>query len=103
MAIDCGFHITPPEVVLNAIKVYKESNNWMGQFLEECCYVGKSYQEKSGELYQKYRCFCASNGEFTRSTTDFYCELERLGFERRKTKKGAFVYGIMVKEEDFLD
>lgn len=103
MAIDCGFHITPPEVVLNAIKVYKEANNWMGHFLEECCYVGDSYQEKSGELYQKYRCYCTSNGEYTRSTTDFYGELERLGFVRNKTKKGIIIKGLMLKIEDFLE
>ena len=70
-AIDKNFHTTLPDVVEAAIQAYREDNDWLGQFLEECCEIDPSYKEKSGELYQAYRAHCMQNGEYIRSTTDF--------------------------------
>jgi len=43
------------------------------------------------------------NGEFTRQNGDFNSALENAGFSKRKTKKGAFFYGLKLKEgQDFL-
>ena len=46
--IDNGYHLTQPSVVKDAIKKYKENNDWFSQFLDECCEVGDSFSEKSG-------------------------------------------------------
>jgi P4 family phage/plasmid primase-like protien len=91
-----------PEVVKNAIAVYRENNDWFNAFLDECCEVESTYMAKSGELYQEYRSYCQRMGEYTRSTTDFYAELENQGFKRKRTKNGIMVYGLCVKS-DFLD
>lgn len=101
-AIDINFHFVVPKCVQDAIKAYKENNDWLGSFLEDCCEMDKSYQQKSGEFYQEYRAYCGRNGEYIRSTTDFYTAIETAGFERRKTKKGVFVYGVRLKEEELL-
>lgn len=75
----------------------------MGHFINECCDVDPSFTEKSGELYQKYREYAAQNGEFTRQNGDFNSALENAGFSKRKTNKGAFIYGLKLKEgQDFL-
>lgn len=100
--IDRHFKLDVPQCVKNAIHAYRESNDWMSAFLEDCCEVDKTYQQKSGELYQEYRAYCARNGEYTRSTTDFYTGLENAGFERKRTKKGIIVYGLKIKSE-FLE
>lgn len=102
-AIDANFHFIVPSCVQEAIKAYRENNDWLASFLEDCCEVDKSYQQKSGEFYQEYRAYCGRNGEYTRSTTDFYTALDVVGFERRKTKRGSFIYGVRLKEEDFLN
>ena len=53
---------------------------------------------------QAYRAYCLQNGEFTRSTTDFYSAIEKAGFVRRKTRSGIMVHGLSLKEgQDFLD
>ena len=88
-----------PKRVVTAINTYKANNDWMGNFLEDCCEIGDSFMEKSGSLYGEYRAYCAQNGEFTRSTTDFYAALEFSGFERKKSNKGVFVKGIRLKSE----
>lgn len=101
--IAANYQIARPQCVLDAIGAYREGNDWLGTFLKECCEVDKSYQEKSGVLYQKYRDFCNENGEFVRSTTDFYAALELAGYKKKRTTKGNFVYGVAVKNLDFLE
>lgn len=104
MAMDHCFHSTLPQVVKDAIESYREDNNWLGQFLDECCEKDPSFVEKSGELYQAYRAYCLQNGEFTRSTTDFYAALDKAGFNRYRKSTGVKVYGLKLKEgQDFLE
>lgn len=101
-AIDCDFRLKKPQVVEDAISEYRDKNNWLGIFLEDCCEVDASYTQKSGELYQEYRAYCDHIGEYTRSTTDFYTALENAGFKKKKTRVGAIVEGIRLKS-DFLE
>lgn len=99
-AISRNFHIPAPSCVEEAIKSYREDNDWLGHFLGECCEADKAYREKSGELYQEYRSYCMRTGEYARSTADFYNALELAGFSRRKSKAGMIVYGLRLKEEN---
>lgn len=103
-AIDKDFHTDLPDVVEAAIKAYREDNDWLGQFLEECCEMDPSYKEKSGELYQAYRAHCMQNGEYIRSTTDFYSSMDKAGFKRIRKNTGVQVMGLKLKEgQDFLN
>ena len=91
-----------PAVVSEAIRQYRENNDWLSIFIEDSCEVDKTYTQKSGEFYQEYRAYCSRNGEYVRSTTDFYTGLETVGFTRKKTKEGIMITGIRLKSE-FLD
>ena len=103
-AIRKKFKIEEPEAVRKAVEKYREDNDWLGQFLDAHCDVDPSFTEKSGDLYQQYRIVCMQTGEYTRSTSDFYGNLEKAGFFRHKTKKGIVVHGLRLKEgQDFLD
>lgn len=103
-AIDKGFKFKAPEIVSKAIDAYREENDWLGQFIEEHCELDPSYEAKSSELYQAYRAKCLLNGEYIRSTTDFYGSLERAGFTRRRTRKGRMIQGLQLKEGiDFME
>lgn len=100
--IEDNFKLEKPKVVRDAIAKYKEDNNWLGEFLEECCEIDKTYIEKSGQLYSEYRAFCIRTGAYARSTTDFYNALSSEKFQRRRSKKGSFIYGLKLKS-DFID
>ncbi len=91
-----------PAVVSEAIRQYRENNDWLSIFIEDSCEVDKTYTQKSGEFYQEYRAYCSRNGEYARSTTDFYTGLETAGFMRKKSKTGTVIHGIRLKSE-FLD
>lgn len=101
--IAADFQIEPPQCVKDAIGSYRDDNDWLGRFLAECCEIDKTYRERSGELYQEYRRYCTENGEFARSTTDFYGALDQAGFERKKTSSVRIILGLRIKAEDFLD
>lgn len=101
-AISNNFKLKIPKGVEDAVNRYRDNNDWLSIFIEDCCEVDVSYQQKSGEFYQEYRTYCSRTGEYIRSTTDFYTGLENAGFERRKGKQGNFVYGVCLKS-DFLD
>lgn len=101
--IEANFKTKEPKVVKDAIEAYRIDNDWLGQFLDECCDIGTELTEKSGELYQAYRAHCMQNGEYIRPTSDFYSSMDKAGFVKRKTNKGMVVYGLSLKEgQDFL-
>ncbi len=101
-AIAAGFKIPVPQCVVDAVERYRQNNDWLSIFIEDCCEVDPSFIQKSGEFYQEYRACCARTGEYARSTTDFYTGLEIAGFERRRTKTANVVVGIRLKSE-FMD
>lgn len=101
--IAAKYRLTLPKCVVEAIGRYRESNNWFGLFVDECCEVDEGYEQKSGEFYQEYRAFCLRTGEYPRSTTDFYAAVDQAGYTRKRTRKGCFIYGIRLKSEDFAN
>ena len=65
---------------------------------------GYNYKAKSGELYQAYRAHCMQNGEYIRSTTDFYSSMDKAGYNRIRKNTGVQVVGLKLKEgQDFLE
>ena len=100
--IEDNYHIEPPQKVQDAIRKYKENNDWMSHFLMECCEVDESYTAKSGEVYNSYRSYCTQVGDFIRSTADFYTALESNGFDRKKTRDCNLIIGLRLKS-DFLE
>lgn len=97
--IAAGYHLDPPECVRAATSTYRENNDWLASFIEECCETGDGYVAASGELYTQYRYFCQRTGEYTRSTSDFYTAVEFAGYTRKRTKTGRMVYGLRLKSE----
>ena len=97
--ISNDYKIVQPKVVRDAIQKYKENNDWLAHFLDDCCEVGDDFEAKSGEFYNAYRSYCLQMGEYTRSTTDFYSALESTGVVRKRTRTGVIIYGLKLKSE----
>ena len=100
--VAADFKVDRPQCVLDAIGAYRDGNDWLGAFINDCCETDASYQEKSGDLYKRYREYCSESGEYVRSTTDFYTALEQAGFKRKKLNSGKYIVGLCLKF-DFLD
>lgn len=96
------FDIRKPVVVDEAIQKYKENNDWLTHFLDDCCEIDPSFSAKSGDVYNAYRSYCMQVGEYIRSTSDFYTALETVrGFDRRRTSKANIIIGLQLKS-DFM-
>lgn len=97
------YKIKPPKVVADAIAEYRGMNDWLSQFMEDCCEVQDGLEQKSGDLYQEYRAYCLRTGEYARNNADFTAALEKRGFMRKKKKSGMWVQGLQLKDTDFAE
>lgn len=101
--IEHEYKIKPPKVVADAIAGYRGMNDWLSQFMEDCCDIKDGLEQKSGDLYQEYRAYCLRTGEYARNNADFTAALEKRGFMRKKKKSGMWVQGLQLKDTDFAD
>lgn len=89
-----GHNIVHPEAVEAATKQYRDAEDWINNFLQECCEKGE-YEEAGGKLYETYKDWCAQNNEsYVRRSRDFALQLELQGFEKRRTMKGVVWMGL---------
>ena len=102
--IAANYQISRPQCVLDAIGSYREGNDWLGNFINECCDREiRAIRQKSGELYRQLsENTVIENGEFVRSTSDFYSALEQAGYKRKRTTQCNVIVGLCIKF-DFLD
>jgi putative DNA primase/helicase len=93
---DCK--ITLPAVVAEATAQYKNAEDWLGNFLQECCEMGE-YEESGGSLFDAYKEWCGQNNEsYVRRSRDFASALELQGFEKRRTMHGSVWKGLRLIE-----
>lgn len=109
IVIDNKFHIEEPNVVLEACKRYKNENDWLHQFINECCKLGEEEKVGSGELYQKYRNYAWHRNEFVRPSNDFKAAMEMAGFKTTHPHNKVYYHGIRLLtdaelgiDDDFL-
>lgn len=104
---DSKFKIKNPKVVQEAIDSYKKDNDWFGKFVDNCCEANPGEECKSSDLYQAYRAYATSQGEYPRGTIEFYTELERRGFRKVPRREHGvrlvFVKGLSIINADAID
>ena len=103
--VDLNFKIPLPPCVRAAIEQYRQDNDWINHFLDERCLIGSNYQTGAGRLYEAYRKHCDETGEYKRSAADFKKAMQGSGFQYRKTKLGAFCFGLMLaaRADEFIE
>ena len=87
--IENKYKLETPNAVRKATEQYAAAENWVANFVEECCETGPNCQEQGGRLYDAYRAWTQSNGEYTRRSTDFAAALEGTGFVKRRVRTGT--------------
>jgi len=111
MFIAGDFKLPECQRVNDAVGKYREENDWMGAFLDECCIVGELETCGGGVLYKTYKAWATETGEYARRNRDFADALRLAGFSLKKTRKGAIWSGLSLSgdrnygttpEEDFL-
>ena len=98
--IEADYDPPAPACVREAVRAYRDENDWLSHFLDECCEISENSREKSGELFAAYRAFCARTGEYARSIADFSRALDQRGFERRRSSSGVTVFGLALRRDE---
>lgn len=90
-----------PLVVREAVEVYREEMDSVGQFIESECEVGPLHHVEVTSLYGQYRSWSASQGCPSLPKTTFGASLEERGYTRaRDTKTGRFIrWGLQLRTE----
>ena len=97
--IAAGYHIEQPECVKEAIREYRQQNDWFHNFINDRCESGGSFTEGSQTMYLNYRSYCDEVGDYKRSAAEFKSEMIKAGYKWHKTKTGAVYHGIRVTPE----
>lgn len=92
-----NYQLKVPQSVQEATKLYRASEDWINNFLQECCEKGKDFEESGGRLFDAYKKWCEENNEsYVRRSRDFADELERQGFDKRRTMRGSIWIGLKI-------
>ncbi len=97
--IEADYIIEQPQIVKDAIESYRQENDWLNNFLTECCDIEDGSTERAGEVYDAYKTHCAGLNEYVRHAADLKAALLAAGFNWKKTNKGALYYGFKLKRE----
>jgi len=95
-----GGDIELPQAVMDATAEYKSSEDWMTNFLNDCCDTSsKSYTIAGPSLFTAYKRWAENNGEYVRRMQDFSKELKARGFTGRHTMRGNYWDGVKLSAE----
>jgi P4 family phage/plasmid primase-like protien len=89
-----------PDVVRDATRQFRESNDIPALFVEERCIKGADKQIKASELYSEYKHWCEDTGHKVQSSTTIAEDWRRLGFERFAKKGCKYWRGVDLQEHD---
>ena len=94
--------LNPPACVREATQKYRNRNDKIGRFLDECCEKDPGGKVKRGSIYQAYRHWCnmGENRFKPIGSTTFYGELEMRGFQIAKTRDAHVIRDIKLKTDE---
>lgn len=92
--IDNKYNLPDCKAVVDAIDKYREDNDWLSSFINDCCNTGELEKAAGGQLYKAYRNWCQETGEYIRCNRDFAEVLRVAGYTMKKTNKGNIWTGI---------
>jgi putative DNA primase/helicase len=88
-----------PECVVEATREYREEQDVIGQFIEECCVISENAQARAGELWTTFKEWTSENGFHQGTSTAFGRKLSERGFRKSRDGKGFIYQGIGVKSD----
>jgi putative DNA primase/helicase len=89
-----------PVAVKGATVRWRESNDVPAMFVAEECKINQEKSERSNDLYRCYQFWCERNGHKPKSSTQIAEDWRRLGFERKRDKRGVFWCGVELRKHN---
>lgn len=96
-----GFSLTLPDCVGEATEEYRSRENWLENFIDDCCERAEGARAGARELYLAYKEWTQNAGErYIRSEKEFSYELDRLGFRKIIPKNRKTWLGIALLKQN---
>ena len=77
-----GYQLQTPDVIEEVTKSYRGQEDWLSNFITECCTRGADRRTGAAELYQEYRAWAQRSGDYVRRLPDFNTAMEAAGFHK---------------------
>lgn len=92
--------LNPPNVVRAATKEYRENEDLLGRFIDECCTVHPQAMVAAGKLRKAYEQWCSENGYRPKSGNKFSEYLiNQRDFDRNDDGRHRIYLGICLKPD----
>ncbi len=88
-----------PEAVMAATNEYRQEQDSLNTFLEDCCVCEIGARTTARELYTRYVTWCEENGERAESQKRFGMRLAERGFTKQKSSCIVW-HGVRLRTED---
>ena len=75
-----GCKLKPPAAVKATTNEYRQREDWLQRFVNECCTRDPHARTLASDLYMAYKAYTGENGAFTLKSVDFTEGMKRLGF-----------------------
>ena len=96
MFAENGYRLPIPEAVEEATDEYRQRENWLENFLEECCVMEPDARAPAGELYQTYREWAQRSGDYVRRDVEFSDAMAGKGFKKIAPKNRKTWVGLRI-------
>jgi P4 family phage/plasmid primase-like protien len=83
-----------PTRVRLATESYRTGEDWISNFIADRCVEDPSDCVAGSQLYEAYRIWALSNGEYARRSRDFAQALEAAGYEKWRHSSGSYWKGL---------
>jgi phage/plasmid-associated DNA primase len=93
--VQAGYQLQVPERVAMATEEYQAREDWLSNFIAECCTNGD--RVAGGALYAAYRTWAESAGEYVRRQNDFVAALSAAGYKKITSNGRAYWTGIKLE------
>lgn len=90
------YSIAIPKAIRDAVNEYRQNEDTVGQFLEECCKFGNLFSIQAGDLFSEYRRWAIDNGESVISNRLFGSKLKKK-FSSGRNSHGVYYSGLDLK------
>ena len=91
-----GYTIQIPDIVAELTEEYRNREDWLSNFLQECCILEPDARAPAGELYQLYREWAERSGDYVRRNVEFNSAIDGRGFRKITPKNKRVWLGLRI-------
>jgi putative DNA primase/helicase len=89
-----------PDSIRNATRQYRNEQNVLGHFIEDCCVVKEGLTVGKSSIYETYKDWATKMGEFVMTNTQFNEQFELLFESGKSSTRGRHWKGLGLKYQE---